>query len=143
MIDGNILITIIPPTFAAIIAYAIAKIKSNANERIQRARIEAEVDTKAMEMVRSLMEEVKAELKAEITVLKEENRVLRETAQSNKDEIEGLVKRLRESSELQDAMKIEIASLTKTIQWYERKLNEQDPSAGEKAPIVEERAPRK
>ena len=44
MIDGNILITIIPPLFAALIAYAIARIKSNASERIQRAKIEAEVD---------------------------------------------------------------------------------------------------
>lgn len=126
MIDGNILITIIPPIFAAVIAYAIARIKSNANERIQTARIEAEVDSRAMEMVRSVMEEMKMELKAEIAVLRDENKILRQTANNNRDEIEALHRRLRESSELQDAMKIEIASLKNTIQWYERRLRESE-----------------
>lgn len=124
MIDGNILITIIPPIFAALIAYAIARIKSSANERIQRAKIEAEVDGRAMEMVRSIMEEMRAELKAEIAILRDENKSLKEAATSNKEEIENLRKRLRESSELQDAMKIEIASLKSTIQWYEKRLSE-------------------
>ncbi len=124
MIDGNLLITIAPPIFAAIIAYAIARIKSNANERIQRAKIEAEVDSKAMEMVRSIVNEMKTELKAEIAVLREENKVLKETQASNREEIESLQRRLRESSELQDAMKIEIASLKTTIQWYEKRLKE-------------------
>lgn len=126
MIDGNILITIVPPIFAALIAYAIARIKSNANERIQRAKIEAEVDSKAMEMVRSIVDEMKTELKAEISVLREENRRLKETADSNRSEIDALQRRLRESSELQDAMKIEIASLKSTIQWYERRLKESE-----------------
>lgn len=124
MIDGNLLITIVPPIFAAIIAYAIARIKSNANERIQRAKIEAEVDNKAMEMVRSIVNEMRTELKAEIAVLREENKTLKETQESNREEIESLQRRLHESSELQDAMKLEIASLKTTIQWYERRLKE-------------------
>lgn len=126
MIDGNILITIIPPIFAALIAYAIARIKSNANERIQKAKIEAEVDSRAMEMVKSIVEEMRAELKAEIASLREENKRLQITLESNKQEIDGLQRRLRESSELQDAMKIEIASLKNTIQWYERRLRESE-----------------
>jgi chromosome segregation ATPase len=126
MIDGNILITIVPPIFAAVIAYAIARIKSGANERIQRAKIEAEVDNRAMTMVKDIMEEMRKELKAEIAVLREENKALKESAAQNRDEIENLRKRLRESSELQDAMKIEIASLKSTIQWYERRLKESE-----------------
>lgn len=126
MIDGNILITIIPPIFAALIAYAIARIKSSANERIQKAKIEAEVDNRAMTMVKDIMEEMRKELKAEIAVLREENKVLKESAENNRDEIENLRKRLRESSELQDAMKVEIASLKSTIQWYERRLKESE-----------------
>ena len=134
MIDGNLLITIVPPIFAAIIAYAIARIRSNANERIQKAKIEAEVDGRAMAMVQSIVQEMKAELKAEIATLREENKLLRETANHNRDEIENLRKRLRESSELQDAMKIEIASLKNTIQWYERRLRESETGepAGDK-----------
>jgi predicted RNase H-like nuclease (RuvC/YqgF family) len=134
MIDGNILITIVPPIFAALIAYAIARIKSNANERIQRAKIEAEVDGKAMEMVKNVMEEMRRELKAEISLLREENKALRITAESNRDELENLRGRLRESAELQDAMKIEIASLKNTIQWYERRLRESETGepAGDK-----------
>lgn len=129
MIDGNILITIVPPVFAALIAYAIAHIKSGANERIQRAKIEAEVDSRAMELVRSIVEEMKLELKAEIAGLKEENKKLQANLESNKQEIETLQHRLRESSVLQDAMKVEIASLKTTIQWYERRLKEsvEDP----------------
>lgn len=126
MIDGNILITIVPPIFAAVIAYGIARIKSGANERIQRAKIEAEVDNRAMTMVKDIMEEMRKELKAEIAVLREENKALKESAAQNRDEIENLRKRLRESSELQDAMKIEIASLKSTIQWYERRLKESE-----------------
>jgi hypothetical protein len=124
MIDGNILITIVPPIFAALIAYGIARIKSNASVRIQKAKLESEVDGRAMEIVRSVMAEMKAELKAEISILREENKLLRETVNVNRDEIEALRKRLRESSELQDAMKIEIASLKNTIQWYEKRLKE-------------------
>lgn len=126
MIDGNILITIVPPIFAALIAYAIARIKSNANERIQQAKIEAEVDSKAMEMVRGIVDEMRVELKAEIASLRSENRELKSTVDSNRGEIDALQRRLRESSELQDAMKIEIASLKSTIQWYERRLKENE-----------------
>jgi len=126
MIDGNILITIAPPIFAALIAYAIARIKSNANERIQKAKIDAEVDFRAMEMVKAIVEEMRAELKAEIAQLREENKYLKATASANREEIESLQRRLRESSELQDAMKIEIASLKSTIQWYERRLRERE-----------------
>lgn len=124
MIDGNILITIVPPIFAAIIAYAIARIKSNANERIQKAKIDAEVDTRAMDMVKGVMEEMRTELKTEIATLREENGILQEKAERNREEIETLQKRLHESSELQDAMKIEIASLRRTIEWYEKRLRE-------------------
>lgn len=126
MIDGNILITIVPPIFAALITYAIARIKSGASERIQRAKIEAEVDTKAMEMVKSIVDEMRAELKAEIAVLREENKNLQQIVRDNRGELENLRTRLRESSELQDAMKLEIASLKNTIQWYERRLKERE-----------------
>ncbi len=126
MIDGNILITIVPPIFAALIAYAIARIKSNAHERIQKAKIEAEVDSRAMEMVRSIVDEMRTELKSEIASLRAENRSLQELAKHNREEIETLQRRLRESFELQDAMKIEIASLKSTIQWYERRLKESE-----------------
>jgi transposase-like protein len=122
MIDGNVFITIVPPVFAALIAYGIARIKSNANERIQRAKIEAEVDGKAMEMVRTVMAEMKTELKSEIAQLREENKGLRQTVDANREEIETLRKRLRESTEIQDAFKIEIASLKSTILWYEKQL---------------------
>lgn len=122
MFDGNIFITIIPPIFAALIAYAIARIKHGSDERIQRAKIDAEVDGRAMDMVKSIVEEMRTELKAEIASLRAENA-------TNRDEIERLRKQLRESSELQDAMKVEIASLKNTIQWYERRLQESEGGA--------------
>lgn len=124
--DGNVLITIGPPIFAAFITYQIARIKNNTSERIQKAKIEAEVDGRAMEMVQSIVQEMRSELKAEIAVLREENKSLKESATHNREEIENLRKRLRESSELQDAMRLEIASLKSTIQWYERRLKESD-----------------
>ena len=139
MFDGNILITIVPPIFAAIIAYAIARINSGAKERIQRAKIEAEADHKAMEMVKSVMEDVRTELKNDIKDLKEENAKLRGLINDSKEEIESLRKRLRESSEHQDAMKIEIASLKNTIQWYEKRLNETEnrySGSGEPPPNI-------
>jgi len=124
MFDGNILITIIPPIFAALIAYAIAKINTGAKERIQRAKIEAEADHKAMQMVKAVMEDVRTELKNDIKSLKEENVRLKDLINVSKEEIESLRSRLRESSEHQNEMKIEIASLRNTIQWYEKRLSE-------------------
>ena len=91
MFDGNIFITIIPPIFAALIAYAIARIKHGSDERIQRAKIDAEVDGRAMDMVKSIVEEMRTELKAEIASLRAENA-------TNRDEIERLRKQLRERS---------------------------------------------
>jgi chromosome segregation ATPase len=130
MIDGPLFITIVPPVFAALIAYAIARIKSNANERIQKAKLEAEIDTRAMELVKSIVEEMRVELKAEIANLREENKSLREVVTSNREEIETLQRRLHESAELQSAMKIEIASLKTTIQWYEKRLKNVDLNGG-------------
>lgn len=124
MIDGNILITIVPPIFAAIIAYAIARIKSGAGERIQRAKIDAEVDTRAMDMVKSIMEEMKSELKSEISFLKDENKIFLEKSKKNCEEIDDLKEKLRKSFELQEDMKIEIIALKKTIEWYEKRLKE-------------------
>lgn len=124
MIDGNILITIVPPIFTAIIAYGIAFVKSRSNERIQRAKIEAEVDNKAMEMVQSVMEELRRELKAEINELREDNKTLRKEAEAAREEIESLRKRLRDSDILQESLKSEISSLRTTVLWYEQKLRD-------------------
>jgi chromosome segregation ATPase len=124
MIDTSIFITVVPPIFAAVIAYAIARIKSNANERIQRAKIEAEMNTKALEMVRSVIDDMKEEMKAEIESLRKENKTLRGEMIQNKEEIEALRQRLHASTELQDAMRVEINSLKATIEWYEQKLRE-------------------
>jgi sensor domain CHASE-containing protein len=132
MIDGNILITIVPPIVTALIAYGMALVKSRSHERIQRAKIEAEVDNKAMEMVRSVMEELRQELKAEINLLREENKMLRKEANTNREEIERLRQRLRDSDILQDSMKSEIVSLQKTIQWYEQKFRD----AGGVPPVI-------
>jgi len=124
MTDTSIFITLIPPIFAALIAYAIAHIKSNANERIQHSKIEAEVDGRVMEIVKSIVCDLKNELKEEIKKLREENEALKKIAEINKSEIHTLQNKLKESSELQDSMKIEIATLKKTIEWYEKRLKE-------------------
>lgn len=126
MIDGNLLTIILPPLFAAVVAYAIAKVKSNAHVRIQQAKLEAEIDSKAMEMVKNIVDTMKNEMKEEIQNLKKDNESLHIAINNSKEEIESLRQRLRASSELQDAMKQEIISLKNTIQWYETKLRELD-----------------
>lgn len=136
MIDSSILITIIPPVFAAIIAYAIAKVKTTANERIQRAKIEAEVNHKAMEMVKGVVDDMRVELKAEIQNLKNENKLLKEDMVRSREEVDVLRKRLRDSFELQDAMQTEITSLKTTIQWYEKRLREVDGIGSGSAEVI-------
>ena len=126
VVDTSVLITIVPPIFAAVIAYAIAKVKTEASIRIQKAKIEAEINHKAMEMVRGVVDDMRIELKAEIQALKKENEQLKEEMLRSKEEIEVLRTRLRDSAELQDAMHTEITSLKSTIQWYEKRLREVD-----------------
>ena len=77
-------------------------------------------------MVRGIVDEMRIELKSEIASLRSDNRNLQEVVRQNREEIDALRRRLHESAELQDAMKLEIASLKSTIQWYERRLNESE-----------------
>ena len=75
-------------------------------------------------MVRGVVDDMRIELKKEIQSLRDENKLLKEEMNRSREEIEVLRRRLRDSSELQDAMQTEIASLKATIQWYERRLKD-------------------
>jgi predicted RNase H-like nuclease (RuvC/YqgF family) len=128
MFDNGFLITIIPPIFAAIITYAIAKVKSGASERVQKAKIEAEINHKAMEVVKSVVNDLKMELRLEINSLKRENESLKLDIMKGKEEIEALRRKLELSSQIQNSLNVEISSLKSTIKWYEKKSKQTDKS---------------
>jgi chromosome segregation ATPase len=118
MIEGSVLITIIPPMFAALLAYFLARKRNLTQEKVQKARIDAEIQTKSLEIVSGVVFDVRKELES----IKNENSELRRLIDVNKDEIGLLQHKLQNSDELVLVLKTEIASLQSTIRTYEKQI---------------------
>lgn len=113
--DTTLLLTIVPPIFAGIIAYAIARRKAE----IQEAKIAAEAQNRAMETALQLVSKeskaMREELRQELEALKNENKEL-------KEEIGSLRTKLYASDELIGALRAEITTLRTTLQLYEKQI---------------------
>jgi CII-binding regulator of phage lambda lysogenization HflD len=122
MLDVNVLITILPPILAAVFAYLIARKRNAASERVNRAKIEADVQTQALQIVRGVMNDMRDEFKREIDALHNENKSLREEIEENKSRLMVLQKQLVASDELVETMRSEISALKKTLAVYEAEI---------------------
>ncbi len=122
MLDVNVLITILPPILTAVFAYLIARKRNIVSERVNRAKIDADVQTQALQIVRGVMTDMREEFKREIDVLRAENKALKEEVENNKDRLTTLQKQLVASDELVETMRSEISALKKTLIVYEAEI---------------------
>jgi uncharacterized coiled-coil DUF342 family protein len=106
MIEAAI-ISIIPPLVAAVLTYVIASRRS----KIQQAKILSEMQGKAIETVAAAEAKMRAELWAELDVLRIENHSLR-------DKISAIELQNRTYEQLNITMKEEIVALKTTVDAY-------------------------
>ena len=122
MLDVNVLITVLPPILAAVFTYLLARKKNTISERVGRAKIDADVQTQALQIVRGVMTDMREEFKREIDVLRNENKTLRYEIEENKGRLIVLQKQLATSDELVETMRSEISALKKTLNVYEAEI---------------------
>lgn len=122
MIEPSIIITIIPPIATGIFAYLIARKKNVIMERLNKAKLDAEIQTQALTIVSSVMNSMRDEFRREIDGLKEENNRLRKLVDDNGEKITNLTAQLSASDQLVESLQSEIAALRNTIRVYEEEI---------------------
>lgn len=123
MLDVNVLITILPPILTAVFAYLIARKRNTVSERINRAKIDADVQTQALQIVRGVMNDMREEFKREIEALRSENTTLKKEIEENTNRLVVLQKQLVASDGLVETMRSEISALKKTLALYEAEID--------------------
>lgn len=122
MIEPSIIITIIPPIATGVFAYLIARKKNVIMERLNKAKLDAEIQTQALTIVSSVMNSMRDEFRREIDGLKEENHRLRKLVDENGVQITNLTVQLSASDQLVETLQSEIAALRNTIRVYEEEI---------------------
>ena len=123
MIDVNAIILIVPPILTAGMAYLVARKKNVVNERVGKAKIDAEIQSQALTIVRGVMTDMRDEFRRELEDLKKENISLRKDLNNQTLQITSLQTQLSASGELINSLKHEITTLQITGELY-RKENE-------------------
>jgi chromosome segregation ATPase len=122
MFDLSIIVTIVPPIVTAAFAYLVARKKNIVSERITRAKVDADVQTQALNLVRGVMNDMRQDFHREITSLKEDNQKLRQEIEENSSSLQILQKQLVASDELIETLRSEISTLKKTLTFYEEEI---------------------
>lgn len=122
MIDSNIIVTIVPPVITAIFAYLIARKKNIISEKMNKAKVDAEIHNQAFTIVRGVMNDMRDELRREISELRKENDKLKEKVEENHQKIESLTEQCMASDKLIETLRAEIAVLRATIKAYEDEI---------------------
>ena len=122
MLDLSLVITIVPPIVTGIFAYLIARKKNAVAERINRAKVDADIQTEALNIVRQVMNDMRADFNREMTVMKDENHKLRLEIEDNKTRLQSLQEQLLASDELIETLKSELSILKKTLSMYESEI---------------------
>lgn len=123
MLDVNILITVLPPVLSAVFAYLIARKKNVISERISRAKVDADVQTQALNIVRGVMTDMRDEFKRELEEVRKENGALKKEIEDNKESLVNLQKQLDSRDALIDTLQNEISALKKTLGLYEAEID--------------------
>jgi len=118
MIDINAIILIIPPILTAAFAYLVARKKNIINERIGKAKIDAEIQSQAFSIVEKVMSEMKIDFRREIDNLRKENEILKNAIVESQTKIKSLELQLDASNQLVSTLKAEIASLQAALSIY-------------------------
>jgi len=59
MLDGTALITILPPIATAFFAYLVARKRNLVSERLNKAKINADIQTQALTIVQGVMNDMR------------------------------------------------------------------------------------
>ena len=108
----QLILTAIPASVTGAIAFIVGKRKNASSERITKAKAEAYVQIKALDIVRGIIQDLKDEFLRELKVLKAENEEL-------KHSIKELEQQLVASSQLTETLRGEINSLRNTLKTYQ------------------------
>jgi chromosome segregation ATPase len=122
MIESSIIITVVPPIVTGVFAYLIARKKNILSEKINKAKIDAEIQTQALTIVRGVRNDMRDEFKREIESLKDDNNRLRNQVLDTESSIKKLNTQLAASDLLVDTLQKEIAALRNTIEIYEKEI---------------------
>ena len=120
--DISIFITIIPPILTAVFAYLVARKRNIVSERLNKAKIDADIQSQALTIVKGVMNDMRDELRREIDMLRKENEVLKLSVKDNQDKIATLSNQLDASDQLIAVLNSEIITLQSTIKVYEEEL---------------------
>ena len=118
MLDTSSIILIVPPILTAAFAYLIARKKNIVSERINKSKIESEIQIQALTIVRGVMNDMRDEFKREIESLKRENELLKAEIEENGNKIDTLQLQLTASDLLVATLKSEISTLQNAINLY-------------------------
>jgi hypothetical protein len=119
MLDANAIILIVPPILSAGFAYLVARKKNIVTERLSRAKIDSEIQTQALTIVRGVMNDMRAEFKREIDALKKESEGFKAEISLNAHKISTLQIQLTASDVLVATLKSEISTLQGAIKMYQ------------------------
>ena len=115
----GVIITIIPPILTAIFAYLIAWKRNIISEKMDKAKLDADIQSQALTIVKSVMNDMREELRREIEVLRKEKDALKIQIESSEIQIKDLRTQLEASDEIIFALKSQISILQSTIKLYE------------------------
>jgi chromosome segregation ATPase len=116
--DTSIIITIVPPILTAIFAYLIAR-KRNL---LSRAKLDADIQSQALIIVKGVMADMREELKREIDTLRREKDELKLKIDSAETQINSLRHQLDASDEIIATLKSEINTLQSTNKMYQDEI---------------------
>jgi chromosome segregation ATPase len=119
MFDVSVIVTVVPPILTAAFAYIIARKRNLVSERINKAKISADIQTQALNIVRGVMVDMRDEFRREIDELRTENKRLKEEISNNSMSLKHLQEQLTASDILIDTLRSEISTLQKTVKLYE------------------------
>lgn len=122
MLELSVIITIVPPIVTGVFAYMVARKKNIVAERINRARVDADVQTQALTIVRQVMNDMREDFQREMSVLKEENQNLKRQIDENKTHLESMQAQMEASDILIETLKSELSTLKKTLTIYEKEI---------------------
>lgn len=123
MIDyANIIMTVVPPIVTGVFAYLIASRKKESEEKVVKAKADAETQTQALTIVRGVVNDMRDEFRRELLSVKDDNSRLNKKLEECNSDIDSFQDKLKSNDELIHALRSEIASLRLTIKEYEDEI---------------------
>lgn len=122
MLDVSVIVTIVPPILTAVFAYLVARKRNIISERINKAKVDADVQSQALNIVRGVMNDMRDEFRREIESLRAENVKLKAEVNENRNQIANLQEQLTASDVLVESLRSEISILKKTLTIYEEEI---------------------